>query len=141
MSENKAFGWDSTIDSSNTNEQEFILLPDGNYDFRITTVTKKQFNGSAKMPACPQANIRIEIIDPASKEKVAVFSNLFLCSSQEWKLIQFFRCIGVMEPAEKTLKMRWDIEGEAGTCKITHRTYNGKTYNDVAEWIKPELPF
>lgn len=135
--ENTAFDWNSTI--SNAEEtNEYKPLPEGDYEFVINAVTKKMFNGSAKMPACPQASIEIHVDDPNTGRTVPVFSNLFLCSSQEWKLAQFFKSIGVMSADAKKLRMRWDIEGEKGTCHIGPREYNGKVYNDIKKWLLPK---
>lgn len=137
MDTNTAFDWNSTI--SNAEEtNEYKPLPEGDYEFVINSVTKKMFNGSAKMPACPQASIEIHVDDPNTGRTVPVFSNLFLCSSQEWKLAQFFKSIGVMSADDKQLRMRWDIEGEKGTCHIAPREYNGKVYNDIKKWLLPK---
>ena len=138
MAENTAFNWDSTI-GSNAQEQDtgFKPLPEGDYEFVINSVTKKIYNGSAKMPACPQASIEIHVDDPTTGRTVPVFTNLFLCSSQEWKLTQFFKAIGVMSPNDKQLRMRWNIEGERGICHIAPREYNGKQYNDIKKWLAP----
>lgn len=137
MDTNTAFDWNSTI--SNAEEtNEYKPLPEGDYEFVINTVTKKMFNGSAKMPACPQASIEVHVDDPNTGRTVPVFSNLFLCSSQEWKLAQFFKSIGVMSADDKQLRMRWDIEGEKGICHIAPREYNGKVYNDIKKWVLPK---
>ena len=137
MDTNTAFDWNSTI--SNAEEtNEYKPLPEGDYEFVINSVTKKMFNGSAKMPACPQASIEIHVDDPNTGRTVPVFSNLFLCSSQEWKLAQFFKSIGVMSADDKQLRMRWDIEGEKGVCHIAPREYNGKVYNDIKKWLLPK---
>jgi len=137
MDTNTAFDWNSTI--SNAEEtNEYKPLPEGDYEFVINAVTKKMFNGSAKMPACPQASIEIHVDDPNTGRTVPVFSNLFLCSSQEWKLAQFFKSIGVMSADDKQLRMRWDIEGEKGVCHIAPREYNGKVYNDIKKWLLPK---
>lgn len=136
MEQNTAFNWDSTI-SNQEEDRGFEPLPEGDYEFSIHSITKKQFNGSAKMPACPQASVEIYVFEPKTGREIPIYSNLFLCSSQEWKLAQFFKCIGVMEPDAKGLKMRWDIEGEIGICHIGPREYNGKKYNEVKKWLVP----
>lgn len=138
MDTNTAFDWNSTISNTAEETNEYKPLPEGDYEFVINAVTKKMFNGSAKMPACPQASIEIHVDDPNTGRTVPVFSNLFLCSSQEWKLAQFFKSIGVMSADDKQLRMRWDIEGEKGVCHIAPREYNGKVYNDIKKWLLPK---
>jgi len=138
MANNTAFDWNSTISNTAEETNEYKPLPEGDYEFVINSVTKKMFNGSAKMPACPQASIEIHVDDPNTGRTVPVFSNLFLCSSQEWKLAQFFKSIGVMSADDKQLRMRWDIEGEKGVCHIAPREYNGKVYNDIKKWVLPK---
>lgn len=140
------FSWDSTIKSDDTQTTTFEPLPEGDYEFTIQSVTKKMYNGSAKMPACPQAVVEILVADPKTKKEIPLRANLFLVSTQQWKLVNFFKSIGVMGPYDRDLKMRWDIEGEIGTCHIAPREYNGKVYNDIKQWIVPEpkaddLPF
>ena len=133
------YSWDSTINSDeNTSTTSFEPLPEGDYEFTVRSVTKKMFNGSAKMPACPQASVEVLVMDPKTHREISIFTNLFLVSTQEWKLVQFFKSIGVMGLNDKDLKMRWDIEGEIGKCHIAPREYNGKIYNDIKKWIAPE---
>lgn len=140
------FAWDATIAEDKRND--YPVLPDGTYEFEIRNVVKSTYTPKpgSKIPACNMAKIQIQIEDKEGK-RYNVFSNLFLCDSQKWKLINFFKCIGVMKPSETTLHMNWDIIGEIGKAEIGTREYNGKKSNEVRTWIVPqssdneELPF
>ena len=54
MAENieRELGWDESIENDGP---EFVLLPDGEYPFRVEGLERKRFNGSDKLPACPMA--------------------------------------------------------------------------------------
>ena len=75
--------------------------------------------------------------DPAATEPVEVTTNLFLHSSQEWKLATFFLAIGVKKKHEP-LHMRWNLQGLEGWCHMAPREFNDKTYNNVAYFIEPD---
>lgn len=125
----REFGWEDEIVNDG---QEFIDIPDGDYDFLVETVDRGRFNGSAKMPACNQANITLVVevpgIGPAS-----IKTSLMLHSKVEWKLSEFFASIGLKQK-DQPLRMRWNIQGAKGKCKIGHREYQGNRYNEVKKF-------
>ena len=125
-----AFDWEDEIKQ----EQEYVLLPEGDYDFIVTKVVKGRFEGSEKMPACPKAMITLTI--NFNGKQVPVQHNLFLHSSAEWRLSEFFASIGKKKKGEP-LRMNWNVEGLGGKCQINHRTYNNNTYNNVKKLYAP----
>ena len=98
----------------------FALLPEGDYDFTITKVTRGRFEGSAKMPACNSVTVELTIWGP--QDKTVISERFFLVRKFEWKLSQFFLSIGVKKHGEP-LVMRWNIEGMKGKCKVYVDTY------------------
>ena len=51
-----ALGWDDEVE-----EKSFILLPEGEYPFRVEGFDREQHNGTEKMPPCNVANLHIVI--------------------------------------------------------------------------------
>ena len=48
MDNNYVFGWDDEI---NNESSDFVLLPEGDYDFTVDKFERARFDGSEKMPA------------------------------------------------------------------------------------------
>ena len=114
-----AFGWDDEIQ----NEDNFVLLTEGDYWFKIKKVDKGHYDGGAKISACPKAIVEFEITCPDGKT-VTLTENFLLHQKMEWKLSQFFAAIGMKAKGEK-LKMNWSpaIIGKTGVCKVVVNTY------------------
>ncbi|MCR5174629.1 MAG: hypothetical protein K6C09_08400 [Oscillospiraceae bacterium] len=140
MEDNRVFDWDDTIEDDGE-ERRFVLLPEGDYDFMVTDLQKKFYNGSQKLPACPEADLTLAITGDDGVAAVPV--RLFLCGSQEWKLSSFFRCIGLKKHGEK-LVMKWDkVKGAMGRCHVSVREWQGndgqmRQSNEVQYFIDPE---
>lgn len=131
-------GWDDTIE----NDGEFIVIPDGIYQFKVVKLERSRFAGSSKLPACPQANVTIEVFNDKGVG-TTMEERLRLHSKMEWILCAFFRSIGLRKKDEP-LQMKWDsIVGEGGYVEIGHRTFRGDngddiTINQVNKWLPPE---
>ena len=52
---NAAMDWDDALENDG---QEFIILPEGDYNFIVTDFERGRFPGSAKMPACNKSTPR-----------------------------------------------------------------------------------
>ncbi len=128
----EAFSWDSEIEKEN----EFVFLPDGEYDFKVTAFERSHFDGSEKMAACPAARLTLEFAGPSGTATVS--DRLLLNSKMEWKLSSFFGAIGQRRHGEK-LKMDWNrVIGSTGRAKVGSREYNGRKYNEVKSYIYKE---
>ena len=113
----KVLGWDDEIN----NESSFELLPEGDYDFKVTKFERARFDGSDKLPACNKANVTFEL---TSKDGSGIVTEGFLlCEKMEWKLSQFFIAIGQKKHGEP-LRMNWNnVLGATGKCKVVVDTY------------------
>ena len=125
-------------DSIESDGQEFILLPDGEYNFTVTNFERGRFPGGAKVPPCNKATITVQV---DSKEGVATVKfDLLLYKSLEWKLSAFFRSIGQKKHGEK-LSMDWNkVVGSKGRGYFKQKTYTNqsredRTYNDLDRFI------
>lgn len=126
--------WDSEIEA----DGQFVEL-NGDYNFQITSMERGRFPGSTKLPACNKATLTLLVIESPGKS-ATVKTDLILHKSLEWKLSQFFRCIGQKQHGER-ITMNWDkVEGSCGRARFKTRKYtdkNGKerVVNDVDYFI------
>jgi len=128
----EAFDWDSEI----SRESEFVLLPDGEYEFTVTNMERQRFDGSDKMAPCPMAKVTLEVL--SRDGNVTISDRLLLNSKLEWKLSAFFGSIGQKKHGDK-LKMNWGaVVGSTGHAKIGTREYNGKKYNEIRAYVYAE---
>lgn len=121
MSQNieRELGWDDTIEKDSG---EFVLLPEGDYNFTVTKFERGRFAGSAKMPACNQAKLEITVHSPEHGD-VVIFHNLFLHTKTEGLLSAFFSSIGQKKKGEP-LRMNWNaVIGAKGRCQLEHNKY------------------
>lgn len=126
----REFGWDDVIQK----DSEFIILPEGDYDFKVESFERERFNGSEKMPPCNVAIVKIRIDDTATGQSAFVNHRLMLHSRCEWSLSEFFAGIGQKKKGEQ-LKMNWQmVPGSTGRCKLGIRTYNGNEYNEIKKF-------
>ena len=75
-------------------EDEFVLLDEGVYNFTVTKMEKKVYSGnSTKIPnGCPYAELNVQV--QSQKGTTNIRERLYLLKSMQWKLTQFFASIG-----------------------------------------------
>lgn len=134
-------GWNDVLENDG---QEFVLLPEGEYNFTVTNFERGRFTGGAKIPACNKATITVQV---TTDDGLAVVKfDLFLYRTVEWRLSAFFRCIGQKKSGEKVV-MDWNkVIGANGRAYFKQRTYinsNGeeRTVNDLANFIDYDPKF
>lgn len=136
--EEKELDWDAAIERD---APEYILLPEGDYDFTVTKFERARHSGSAKLPACNKAILYLSIISPEGEE-VIVQHQLFLHTKTESMLSAFFTAIGQKKRGEKAT-MNWNaVTGAKGRCKIYVDTWIGndgseKKSNKVRRFYEP----
>lgn len=114
------FNWDDTI----LHDSEFVLLPEGDYDFTVKSFERGRHAGSDKLPPCNKAVLEIEITD--GRNKSTVRHNLFLHSACEGMLCEFFTAIGQRRRGEP-LRMNWNaVVGSRGRCKVIVDTFKSR---------------
>lgn len=116
----RAFGWDDEIEKDGS---DFILLPEGDYEFTVESFERARHNGSEKLPPCNKAILKLRIETP---EGVALVThNLFLHTKTEGMISAFFTAIGQKKKGEK-IKMNWNaVIGAKGKCKICIHEWTG----------------
>lgn len=139
MDENEVFDWEQEIEDDGE-DREFITLEPGKYDFTIASFERGSHEAKpgGKAPTCKKAVIKIKI---ATDEGDCYITEYFLLyKKMEWKISQFFRCLGLKKRGEKATTS-WDkVVGCTGKCEITKDKgkEEGVFFNHVKKWLDPE---
>lgn len=134
----REMAWDDEIEKEG---DDFEPLPEGTYDFTVVSMERARFAGSEKTAACNMAKLDL-LVKSAEGIERHIYENLLLNSKFEWKLGQFFLCIGQKKENEK-LKPNWNaVPGSTGEAEvyIDEYTKNGKKYknNKINKFLPPE---
>lgn len=137
---NRELAWDDSIE----NDNEFELLPAGDYDFTVTNFQRERHTGSEKLPPCNKAVLTLSMTG-ANGEKGTVIHNLFLHSKCEGLLCAFFTGIGQRKKGER-LKMNWGtVIGSTGKCQVGVRKYKSyktgedREANEIKKFYEPSV--
>lgn len=120
---------------------EFILLPEGDYDFTVKSFERGRYNGGEKLPPCKMAILNIEI--EAAEGTASIQHRLYLHTRTEGLISAFFSSIGLKKKGEK-VKMDWNaVPGAKGRCKIGIHEWTGndgekKQSNDIKKFYAKE---
>ena len=117
--------WDDAIEKDSS---EHVILQEGDYNFEITAFERGRTQGKGKIPACNKASLQLKV--ESEQGTAIVFTDLILYRTLEWKLSEFFRCIGMKKEGQK-LVMDWNhIVGCKGRAHFKPRTYTDKDGNE-----------
>lgn len=123
----REFNWDDIIQNDS---DEFILLPEGDCDFEVTSFERGRHNGSEKLPPCNKAVLKIKVTNEAG-QSTTITHNLMLHSKCEGMICAFFTAIGQRKHGEQ-LRMNWNsVVGSRGRCKVGIRTWKSKNGEDM----------
>ena len=110
MNTDRALNWD---DEFTNEQQEFVLLPEGDYAFEVTGMERARFEGSAKLSPCSMAKLTLKIFGGA-KGDATVTDRLYLHTKTQGLLGAFFESIGQCKRGE-TFRPRWnEVVGARG---------------------------
>ena len=135
--EGREFSWDDQIENDGP---DFVVLPEGDYDFEVVTFERARHNGSDKLPPCNKAIVHIKI--QGSQGATTIKHNLFLHSITEGMLCAFFTGIGQRKKGEK-VTMNWNaVVGAKGRCRVGVRKWmsdkgNEMTNNEIKKFYDP----
>lgn len=118
--------WDATIENDGSGGGGYVVLPAGEYPFRVVNFTRAvhEPRDGGKLPKCNKAVLTIEVLGP-NDEVCEVEHHLFLYSTQEGFLCEFFRAIGARQHGERMV-MDWSkVIGATGRCKTYIHKYTG----------------
>ena len=126
--------WNDKIEDTEADDEEFSmfrLLPEGEYEFKVDDLEYTSNKAGKNM-------VVVKLIIPQPEKDVHVNDRLVLTQNMQWKLCQFFKCLGLWEKAH-TVGMPWDDTiGRTGKLTLKHRLYNGKEYNQVDKYLLPQ---
>ena len=137
MNNERELQWEDVIESDGP---EFIVLPEGDYEFEVTGFERARHAGSEKLPACNKAIIHLKIEAPQGSTTVK--HNLFLHTITEGMLCAFFTAIGHRKKGEK-LTMNWNkVIGSKGKAKVgvkkwTNDEGRAMEFNEVKKFYEP----
>lgn len=133
----RELGWDDEIEKDGS---DYVLLPEGDYDFTVESFERGRHNGSEKLPPCNKAMLKLRI--DATEGTALINHNLFLHTKTEGMLSTFFTAIGQKKKGEK-LKMNWNaVIGAKGRCKVGIHTWkNNEGEERKGNDIKKFYPF
>ena len=132
---NGELGWDDVLENDG---DEYVILPEGDYVFKVASFERGRYAGGEKLPACNEAVLKLAVEHDG--QIVNITDKLKLHKSMEWKLASFFRAIGQKKHGEK-LTMDWSkVPGAEGRAHFKPRHYkdqNGdeKEANNVAKYL------
>lgn len=124
--------WDDSIEK----DSDYVLLPEGDYEFVVESVERARHPGSDKIPPCNKAIVKLRI--DSQYGTALIRHNLFLHTNMEGMLSAFFTAIGQKKKGEK-LKMNWgSVPGSTGRAHVKPKQYNGNEYNDIKKFYPKE---
>ena len=135
----RELGWDDVIEKDGP---DYVLLPDGEYPFRVTKMERARFQGSAKLPPCNMAVLTISV-DGGEKGAAVVTHRLYLHTKTEGLLCAFFESIGQRKHGEP-LQPRWgEVTGSTGMCRLGIHEYTKKdgtagSSNEIQRFFAPQ---
>lgn len=118
-------------------DQEYVLLAPGEYEFTVDSVEYGDYNGSAKIPACGKVTVNIHI--DAEKGRAFTNNNFYVCKECSGLIAAYFKSVGMIKDGQKTFLPDWDASvGKTGIVEIVNREYNGNQYNNVKRFLPPK---
>ena len=107
--------WDAELDDDDSKSPS--LLPAGEYSFKVVSMERGWFNGSAKLPPCNQAVLKLKLTGDDGQTG-CLTDKIKLCKKLLFKLSDFFKSIGMKKSGE-AIKMDWDsVPGATGRVLI-----------------------
>lgn len=134
---NREYDWDDEVE----NRSDFVDIPDGEYEFFVDHYERSKVSGDGKYAGQNMAVIYCNIMTE-DNDGPQIKTNIILNKKFDWKLSQFFICIGLMKDEENAkMKMNWNlVGGTRGRCKVEHKpNFNDatKTHLEITEFLKP----
>lgn len=118
-------------------EQEYVLLPPGEYTFTVDKAEYGDYNGSDKIPPCGMVTVNIHV--DTDKGRAFLKNNFYICKEASGLIAAFFKSIGMIKDGQKTFKPDWDgIKGMTGLVRTSQREYKGEMYNNADKFLAPK---
>lgn len=124
--------WDDGLEPAE--EKTYVTAPEGEYEFMITKFEKAVSKAGNNM-----AVLTISLVNDSSEEEYSLITDrITLSPKMQWKLCQFFECLGLMTHGEALGKMPWSkVLGAEGRAVIKHDEYNGVKRAVIDKYLPP----
>lgn len=138
-----ALGWD---DEAQVQDNQYDVLPEGEYAYEVVNFKRERFNGSDKMSPCPVAALQLKCTNKQTGIAATAFCRLYLNSKVLWRISAFFKSCGLLEPnapegASMPMSLFGDCVGRTGNVKVkvSKSTKGGTTYeNNEFTFVVPK---
>ena len=129
--------WDSPIEQDE--QQEFQLLPEGDYDFIVDHVDRGFVSDNSKDYAGMKQATAYLNIQVSGQEPVSVRENFIIHSNFAWKVGSFLLSVGLKKKGETVPTSNlFKSPGMRGRCHIVkNKGQNGREYNNVRTFYAP----
>lgn len=142
MDNYKELGWDEGF-SKDFSESDFVLLPEGDYDFVVESFERARHEGNEWTPPCNKAVLKLRI--DSVEGTTLITHNLFLCSKDSCRrdIYRFFESIGQVKDGED-LKPNWNasfLVGQTGRAHVIQKaskTDASKIFNNIKNFYPKE---
>ena len=127
--DNSVMDWNDVIEDDG---QEYVLLPEGDYNFVVTNFERGRFPGSAKIPATNKETKSIQIFSELGVASMKF--DLIFSKALTWKLSAFFRSIFQKKVVKIT--MDWNkVLGAKGRAHIKQKVYTNQSGEEKISMI------
>lgn len=130
--------WDSPIDQD---EQQYQVLPEGDYDFIVDHVDKTYVgDNSEKYAGAKMATVYMNV-QAGNGEEVSVRENFILHSNFAWKIGGLLVCVGLKKKGEPISGNYWSkLPGTRGRCKVVQNASKKnpeQKFNNIQTFYAP----
>jgi hypothetical protein len=120
-----------TFDQIIKPENDFHLLPDGYYKFKVVNCKRDYLPETATKPVRPIIRLRLEIEN--EEGDVAINHIIFINEYNNKEIHSFFSSVGLAE--DRDYVTNWDVEGKTGGCYLVQKKLDFKTVNAIDHFI------
>lgn len=125
--------WDEKVNLDAVEDNEYIVLEPGEYDFTVEGYEKMMTNSGS-----PMAVVSMSV--KTDDGRAFIKDNIVLSGKADWKVKQFAQSVGT-EKEDTYLKIFDKAVGKSGKAKFKVEEYNGKSYNKVERYLKADNKF
>ena len=139
--EERTWNWDDDVNFDEIESfDDFVVLPEGRYRFKVIDVERRHYNGGAKLPPCDELYYSMEFKDPNSNGKTIVNDHIYVLPKMLWKFKAFAGCVDE-KPIENMGKFKDTLVGKEGDAELIVQDYENKNNekkqrNNIKNYIK-----
>ena len=121
-----------TFDQIIKPENDFHLLPDGYYKFKVVNCKRDYLPETATKPVRPIIRLRLEI-ENKEAYNVVIIHIIFINEYNNSEIHSFFSAVGLSKDCDYVTN--WDVEGRTGGCYLVQKKLDFKTVNAIEKFV------